>query len=91
MDSKAAKALVEQLKAGARSGNGWRRSALADTVKPLRLTKLTWTCREQVDDRILKDTGVSAAGDRLRIRNAIAKLTAAPTVEVNLSAAIAMP
>jgi SAM domain (Sterile alpha motif) len=27
----------------------------------------------QVDDQILKDIGVSAAGDRLRIRNAIAK------------------
>ena len=45
----------------------------------------------EVDDQILKDIGMSAAGDRLRIRNAIAKLTAAPTVEVNLSAAIAMP
>jgi hypothetical protein len=28
---------------------------------------------KQVDDQILKDIGVSAAGDRLRIRNAIAK------------------
>jgi hypothetical protein len=28
----------------------------------------------QVDDHILKDIGVPAAGDRLRIRNAIAKL-----------------
>jgi SAM domain (Sterile alpha motif) len=28
----------------------------------------------QVDDQILKDIGISAAGDRLRIRNAIAKL-----------------
>ena len=27
----------------------------------------------QVDDQILKDIGVSAAGHRLRIRNAIAK------------------
>jgi class 3 adenylate cyclase/predicted ATPase len=32
----------------------------------------------QVDDQILKDVGVSAAGDRLRIRNAIAKLAPAP-------------
>jgi class 3 adenylate cyclase len=39
----------------------------------------------QVDDQILKDIGVSAAGDRLRIRNAIAKLAVAPVVEVNLS------
>jgi SAM domain (Sterile alpha motif) len=29
----------------------------------------------QVDDQILKDIGVSAAGDRLRIRNAIAKVS----------------
>jgi class 3 adenylate cyclase/tetratricopeptide (TPR) repeat protein len=40
----------------------------------------------QVDDQILKDIGVSAAGDRLRIRNAIAKLAAAPVAEANLSA-----
>jgi hypothetical protein len=39
----------------------------------------------QVDDHILKDIGVSAAGDRLRIRNAIAKLATAPVAEVNLS------
>ena len=29
----------------------------------------------QVDDQILKDIGVSAAGHRLRIRNAIAKFS----------------
>src|SRR6516164_5168897 len=40
----------------------------------------------QVDDHILKDIGVSAAGDRLRIRNAIAKLATAPAAEVNLNA-----
>jgi class 3 adenylate cyclase len=40
----------------------------------------------QVDDQILKDIGVSAAGDRLRIRNAIAKLTPARVTEANLSA-----
>jgi SAM domain (Sterile alpha motif) len=28
----------------------------------------------QIDDQILKDIGVSSAGHRLRIRNAIAKL-----------------
>jgi class 3 adenylate cyclase len=43
----------------------------------------------QVDDQILKDVGVSAAGDRLRIRNAIAKLANAPVAEVNLSATAA--
>jgi class 3 adenylate cyclase len=40
----------------------------------------------QVDDQILKDIGTSAAGDRLRIRNAIAKLATAPVPEANLSA-----
>jgi class 3 adenylate cyclase len=39
---------------------------------------------KQVDDQILKDIGVSAAGDRLRIRNAIAKLAAAPVADANL-------
>jgi hypothetical protein len=40
----------------------------------------------QVDDQILKDIAVSAAGHRMRIRNAIAKLAPAPIAEVNLSA-----
>ena len=39
----------------------------------------------QVDDQMLKDIGVSIGGHRLRIRNAIAKLAAAPVAEVNLS------
>jgi class 3 adenylate cyclase len=39
----------------------------------------------QVDDRMLKDIGVSIGGHRLRIRNAIAKLATAPVAEVNLS------
>jgi len=39
----------------------------------------------QVDDQILKDIAVSAAGHRLRIRNAIAKLATAPVAEVDLS------
>ena len=36
--------------------------------------KFTLTCSRQVDDQILKDIGISSAGHRLRIRNAIAKL-----------------
>jgi class 3 adenylate cyclase len=35
----------------------------------------------QVDDQMLKDIGVSIGGHRLRIRGAIAKLTASPTVD----------
>jgi class 3 adenylate cyclase len=40
----------------------------------------------QVDDQMLKDVGILIGGHRLRIRNAIAKLTPAPVAEVNLSA-----
>jgi class 3 adenylate cyclase len=39
----------------------------------------------QVDDQMLKDIGVSIGGHRLRIRNAIAKLTLPPAAEVNFS------
>jgi class 3 adenylate cyclase len=41
----------------------------------------------QIDDQALRDLGMTSAGHRLRIRNAIAKLTAAPAAEVNVSAA----
>jgi class 3 adenylate cyclase/tetratricopeptide (TPR) repeat protein len=47
--------------------------------------KIDMDLLEQVDDQILKDMGVSAAGDRLRIRNAIAKLITASVAELNLS------
>ena len=43
---------------------------------------------QQVDDQTLKDIGVASAGHRLRIRNAIAKLTAAPAAEANLDSTI---
>ena len=39
----------------------------------------------QIDDQALRDLGMTSAGHRLRIRNAIAKLATAPAVEVNLS------
>jgi len=48
--------------------------------------KIDMDLLRQVDDQILKDIGLSAAGDRLRIRNAIAKLAPAPVAEVSLSA-----
>jgi len=47
--------------------------------------KIDMDLLRQVDDQILKDIGVSAAGDRLRIRNAIAKLAPTPVAEVYLS------
>src|SRR5499427_4446621 len=40
----------------------------------------------QIDDQALRDLGMTSAGHRLRIRNAIAKLAPAPVAEVNLSA-----
>jgi hypothetical protein len=41
----------------------------------------------QVDGRILKDTDVSGAGGRLRIRNAIAKLKSKATLDMPENAA----
>jgi hypothetical protein len=40
---------------------------------------------KQVTDQTLKDIGVTSAGHRLRISNAIAKLPPTPVAEVNLS------
>jgi class 3 adenylate cyclase/tetratricopeptide (TPR) repeat protein len=45
----------------------------------------------QVDDQILKDIGVSAAGHRLRIRNAIAKMGSAVTADAKAAAASSTP
>jgi class 3 adenylate cyclase len=42
----------------------------------------------QIDDQALRDLGMTSAGHRLRIRNALAKLTAAPAAEVNASVTI---
>ena len=39
----------------------------------------------QVDDQMLKDIGVSSAGHRLRIRNAIAKLSPVSPLAKSLS------
>jgi class 3 adenylate cyclase/predicted ATPase len=43
----------------------------------------------QIDDQLLKDIGVSSAGHRLRIRNAIAKLAPTSTAEPNAASAAA--
>ena len=43
----------------------------------------------QVDDQLLKDIGVSSAGHRLRIRNAIGKLAPASIAEANAASAVA--
>ena len=45
----------------------------------------------QVDDQILKDIGVSAAGHRLRIRNAIAKMASAVTPDAKAAPASIAP
>ena len=41
----------------------------------------------QIDDQALRDLGMTSAGHRLRVRNAVAKLTASPAAEVSVSAA----
>jgi hypothetical protein len=43
----------------------------------------------QIDDQMLKDSGVSRAGHRLRIRNAIGKLGPTSTAEPNVASAVA--
>jgi class 3 adenylate cyclase len=43
----------------------------------------------QINDQLLKDIGISSAGHRLRIRNAIAKLTTDSPAELNAASAIA--
>src|SRR5215472_12038029 len=42
----------------------------------------------QIDDQLLKDIGVSSAGHRLRIRNAVAKLATDSTAEPNAASAV---
>ena len=44
-----------------------------------------------VDDQMLKDIGVTSAGHRLRIRNAIAKLARASDIQANSNSAVATP
>jgi class 3 adenylate cyclase len=42
----------------------------------------------QIDDQLLKDIGISSAGHRLRIRNAIAKLALTPIAEPNAASTV---
>jgi class 3 adenylate cyclase/tetratricopeptide (TPR) repeat protein len=44
---------------------------------------------KDVDDQVLKDIGLTSAGHRLRIRNAIAKFAATSDVETNANGAVA--
>src|SRR5262249_45264266 len=53
--------------------------------------KIDMDLLEEVDNQILKDIGMSAAGDRLRVRKAIAKLAPAPVAEANLSVTAPTP
>jgi class 3 adenylate cyclase len=46
---------------------------------------------KDVDDQMLKDIGVTSAGHRLRIRNAIAKLVPTSDFQVNSNSAVATP
>src|SRR6516225_11678434 len=45
----------------------------------------------QIDDHLLKDIGVSSAGHRLRLRNAIAKLASSPIAESNATSPVGAP
>jgi class 3 adenylate cyclase/predicted ATPase len=45
----------------------------------------------QIDDQLLKDIGVSSAGHRLRLRNAIARLAPTPIAEPNAASPVAAP
>jgi class 3 adenylate cyclase/predicted ATPase len=58
---------------------------LSEYAEAFDANKIDMDLLGEVDDQILKDIGMSAAGDRLRIRKAIAKLARAPVAEVNLS------
>src|SRR6202451_1301982 len=44
---------------------------------------------KDVDDQLLKDIGVTSAGHRLRLRNAIAKLAPRSDVQANANTAVA--
>ena len=46
---------------------------------------------KDVDDSMLRDIGVTSAGHRLRLRNAIAKLAPTPDVKENTNSAVAAP
>jgi hypothetical protein len=56
---------------------------LAQYVDAFETNAIDMDLLRQVDDQILKDIGVPAAGDRMRIRNALAELAPAPIAEVN--------
>jgi class 3 adenylate cyclase/tetratricopeptide (TPR) repeat protein len=58
---------------------------LGQYADPFETNEIGMDLLGQVDDQMLKDIGVSIGGHRLRIRNAIAKLSRAPAAEVNLS------
>jgi class 3 adenylate cyclase len=56
---------------------------------PSKPTTLTPTCYRRSTVKLLKDIGVSSAGHRLRIRNAVAKLATASTAGPNAARAAA--
>jgi class 3 adenylate cyclase len=49
---------------------------------------IDWDLLTQIDDQLLKDIGVSSAGHRLRLRNAIAKLAPTVIAEANSTNAV---
>lgn len=60
---------------------------LAQYAEAFETNEISMDLLGQVDDQMLKDMGVSVGGHRLRIRNATAKLNAAPPPEKDASVA----
>ena len=73
-DLKEAKALLEQLRDMSEVRKWLEAIDLAQYADAFEANDLDIDLLGQVDDQVLKDIGVSSAGHRLRIRNAIAKL-----------------
>src|SRR5262249_49271784 len=86
LDLKEAKALLEQLKSMSDIRNWLESIGLGQYAQAFESNDIDIDLLRQIDDQALRDLGMTSAGHRLRIRNAIAKLTAAPAAEVNVSA-----
>jgi len=67
------------------------RIGLARYVDAFEANEIDMGLLKQVDDQMLKDIGVAAAGHRLRLRNAIAELAQSSAVDVKASGGVAPP
>src|SRR5215471_15393958 len=67
------------------------RIGLAQYADAFEVNEIDMDLLGHVDDQILKDIGVSAAGHRIRIRNAIANLSSVVTSDAKATAAANAP